>query len=113
MWKRAHALTLRVYEATSEYPKHETYGLRSQIRRAMSSIPINLAEGSGRGSDAEFVRFIRYSIGSSTELEYEIRLSRDLGYMTAELSDSLRSELGEIRGMLFRLADRLALGHDS
>jgi four helix bundle protein len=107
VWRRSHELALAIYRATTAYPRHEGYGLTSQMRRAAASIPANLAEGSGRRSNADFARFIDYSIGSSTELEYEIHLSRDLGYLTDETSAALREELAEIRGMLSGLSSRL------
>lgn len=107
VWGRSHDLALTIYRLTESFPKHERYGLSSQMRRAAASIPTNLAEGSGRRSRADFARFIDYSIGSSTELEYQVRLGRDLGYISPEASDALVGELGSIRGMLDRLAEWL------
>ena len=77
-WEKAHELTLAIYAATLSFPKDELYGLTSQMRRSASSIPTNIAEGCGRDSEADFARFLQIAIGSTTELEYQILLSRDL-----------------------------------
>ena len=63
VWKKSHDLTLRMYELTSRFPREETYGLTSQIRRACASIPTNIAEGCGRESSAEFTRFLQIAMG--------------------------------------------------
>jgi len=77
VWEKAHALTLEIYKATSKFPKEETYGLTSQLRRASSSIPANIAEGFGRGGNAEQARFLQIGMGSACELEYHILLAKD------------------------------------
>lgn len=79
VWVRAHRLTLDVYRATRQLPKEELYGLTSQLRRAASSVPANIAEGCGRNSDAELGRFLVIALGSATELDYHLLLARDLG----------------------------------
>ena len=71
-------MTLAVYEATAGFPRGELYGLTGQIRRSCSSIPANIAEGCGRGGDAELARFLKISAGSASELEYHLLLARDL-----------------------------------
>ena len=78
VWQKAHALTLTVYRITADFPRQEQYGLTSQLRRASSSIPANLAEGCGRNSDAEFIRFCTIAAGSASELEYHLLLAHDL-----------------------------------
>jgi four helix bundle protein len=70
VWQKAHQLTLAVYKATRGFPKEEMYGLTSQVRRASSSIPANIAEGCGRDGDAELARFFQIAMGSASELEY-------------------------------------------
>jgi four helix bundle protein len=70
VWEKAHALMLRIYRITVGFPDHEKFGLVSQIRRACSSIPTNIAEGCGRGSDQELSRFIDIATGSASEVEY-------------------------------------------
>ena len=81
VWEKSHKLALEVYKATLEFPKTEVYGLVSQMRRAASSIPSNIAEGSGRGGDAELARFLRIAMGSASELKYQLLLARDLKYV--------------------------------
>ncbi len=73
-------LTVQIYRATSDFPKHEVYGLVSQMRRAAVSIPSNIAEGKGHRSDPEFVRFLFHSRGSLLELQTQILIAQRLQY---------------------------------
>jgi len=82
VWAKAHQLTLEIYRATKTFPKDELYGLVSQMHRAASSIPMNIAEGSGRGSNADYARCVQIGLGSMNELEYQLLLARDLGFLT-------------------------------
>lgn len=82
-------------------------GSVSQLRRAAHSIPANLAEGSGRGSDKDFARFLRISTGSANELEYGLTLARDLGFLDGETHAGLASLTAETRRMLNGLRKRL------
>lgn len=72
VWEKGHALTLSIYTVSQNFPREELYGLTSQMRRAASSIPTNIAEGCGRNSDAELARFMQISMGSASELEYQL-----------------------------------------
>jgi four helix bundle protein len=107
VWERAHRLTLAVYQATATFPKDEQYGLTSQIRRACSSIPANIAEGCGRDGDAEFSRFLRIAMGSATELDYHLLLARDLKFITLEVYEQLSHELAELSKMLNTFIQKL------
>src|SRR6516162_9566960 len=90
VWQNAHQWVLRVYRFTEHFPKHELFGLTSQLRRAAVSIPANFAEGFKKRSKAEKVRFYNIAQGSLEECRYYMILSRDLGYGdTAELSEKL------------------------
>jgi len=100
VWRRAHALTLAVYEATAAFPKSEIYGLTSQLRRACSSIAANIAEGCGRGGDTEKARFVQIAMGSASEAEYHLLLARDLGFMDNSTYEDLVDELYEVKRML-------------
>jgi four helix bundle protein len=100
VWNKGHKLTLKIYEATRGLPQEEMYGLKSQMRRASVSIPTNIAEGSGRNSDAELARFLEIAMGSASELEYLILLSKDLNFFTGKLYTALTSEITEIKQML-------------
>jgi four helix bundle protein len=100
IWERSHSLTLHIYGHTKSFPKEEQYGLTSQMRRSAASIPTNIAEGSGRDSDPELKRFLVIAMGSASELEYQLLLSKELEYLDAQTYDILNSELIEIRRML-------------
>jgi four helix bundle protein len=100
VWERAHKLTLSIYILTKEFPKDELYGLTNQMRRSSSSIPTNIAEGCGRGSQAELTRFFYLAMGSSSELEYQLILAHDLHYMDDKAYLDLSAELSEVRRML-------------
>ncbi len=100
IWNRAHQLTLEIYKLTKIFPKEETYGLVSQMRRSASSIPTNIAEGCGRNTDADFARFLDVSMGSASELEYQLILAADLNYLPHPANETTISELIEIRRML-------------
>ncbi len=100
VWEKAHALTLDVYKATVSFPKEELYGLTSQIRRSSASIPTNIAEGCGRSGDAELARFMHISMGSASELEYQLLLAHDLNYLDDEIYTELHEKVIEVKRML-------------
>ncbi len=100
VWERAHALTLQVYRITARFPADERIGLTSQARRCCVSIAANIAEGSGRGSPKDFVRFLKIASGSANELEYYLILCTDLGFVAVDVRDKLQTELSQVRRML-------------
>jgi four helix bundle protein len=100
VWQRSHALALEIYRLTKSFPKEEIFSLTSQMRRAASSIPANIAEGCGRDGDAELKRFMNISLGSACELDHFLLLAGDLGYIPADNVGKLASEFLEIRRML-------------
>jgi len=103
VWTKSHQLTLDIYKATQQFPKEELFGLVSQLRRASTSIPTNIAEGSGRKSEKEFIQFLSIALGSANEVDYLIELSRDLGFISQEIWTQLDQEINEIQSMLFVL----------
>ena len=105
VWKKAHEVTLDVYRVTQQFPKSELYGLTSQMRRAAISIGSNIAEGRGRAGDAEFRRFIQIASGSAAELEYQLMVARDLGYVPEAECASLSARLAEVGRMLVSLRE--------
>lgn len=84
VWEKAHRLALYCYGITANFPKHEIFGIVSQIRRAGSSIGANIAEGCGRGGNGEFQRFLQMAMGSASELENHLLLARDLHFLNHE-----------------------------
>jgi four helix bundle protein len=90
VWRKAHEFVLVIYEFTAAFPKHETYGLTAQMRRAAVSIPANIAEGFRRRGRADKVRFMNLAEGSLEECSYFLILAQDLGYGdTAKMADAL------------------------
>jgi four helix bundle protein len=107
VWHKAHALVLDVYRATGNFPKREMFGLTDQMRRSSASIATNIAEGCGRSSQAELVRFLKMSQGSAKELEYQELLARDLGYLGPTQYSHLVASTKEVQRMLSALIQRL------
>jgi four helix bundle protein len=103
VWRKSHELTLAVYQATGGFPASETYGVTSQMRRAAGAIPTNIAEGTGRGSDPDFARFLHIAMGSANELQYLLLLARDLSYLNKEAHASLEEMTIEVKRMLAAL----------
>ena len=100
VWQKAHEVTLSVYQATSQFPQQETYGLVSQLRRSASSVPANIAEGCGCVGNREFSRFSEIALRSASETEYHLLLARDLGYVEAGTYDKLNDQITEVKRML-------------
>jgi four helix bundle protein len=107
VWVKAHALTLDVYRASKAFPREEIYGLTSQIRRASVSIGSNIAEGSCRKGDAEFVRFLQMAAGSASEVEYQLLLARDLEFLKPVDYQRVSDEVVEVKRMLAALLQKL------
>jgi four helix bundle protein len=107
IWVKSHQLTLSIYSITKSFPKEELYGLISQMRNSASSIPTNIAEGCGRNTNPDFKRFLTIATGSSSELEYQCILSRDLKFITDETFNKLQSEIIEIRKMIYSFSSKL------
>ena len=108
VWEKAHQLALTLYQVTASFPRDETYGLASQIRRAASSIPSNIAEGCGREGDAELSRFCTIARGSASELEYQLLLARDLKLIQPNDYERLAQQTTEIKRMLTVLVQKLS-----
>jgi four helix bundle protein len=106
-WQKSHKLAIIIYQKTRNFPKEESYGITSQLRRATVSIPTNLAEGCGRGSDRDFAKFVQIAIGSASESEYLILLSNELGYIDKDEYDELTEKVCEIKRMLASLIKNL------
>jgi len=107
VWERAHQLVLAVYKNTASFPTEERYGLTSQLRRSAASIPANLAEGCGRGGDADFKRFVQIAMGSACELEYHLLLACDLKLLKDGNYEDLSREVIGTKRMLASLLVKL------
>lgn len=106
-WEKAHELALKVYGATENLPADERFGLTSQIRRAVVSVPTNIAEGCGRDSNADFARFMQMALGSASEVEYLLLLLRDLKYLSEENHGQLHEAVVEVKRMLTAFVKQL------
>jgi four helix bundle protein len=101
VWKESMILAKSTYNATNNFPKSEMFGLTSQIRRSAVSIPSNIAEGAARNSDKEFIQFLYISLGSLAELETQLLLSEDIGYLNNfEYKKQLESTRKRILGLI-------------
>ncbi|MBL7473749.1 four helix bundle protein [Robertkochia sediminum] len=107
VWKRSHALTLKIYQLTSLLPNSEKYQLISQMQRAAYSIPSNFSEGCGRASDKDFNRFIHIALGSAHELEYFLILTTDLKFLESAQTNILLDEVNHIKSQLYNLSKKL------
>ena len=110
VWKKSMSLVLDVYRSTQAFPKIETYGLTSQLRRAAVSVPSNIAEGQARLSTGEFKQFLGNARGSLVEVERQILIARDLGYLEQQASERILSAAAEVgrilNGLLASLPSR-------
>ena len=105
VWKLSIDLVLKVYESTKTIPAEEKFGLTSQMKRSAVSVPSNIAEGAGRSSTKEFIRFLDIANGSLSELETQLIIAQKLNYSETELL--VANELTVIRKMLYRLKQSL------
>jgi four helix bundle protein len=103
-WQLADDLVLRVYQLSRQFPAEELYGLVSQLRRAVASVPANIAEGSNRSSNREFLQFLYIASGSMAEVEYFLHLSHRLGYLRDaeydQLEEARRQSASTLQGLI-------------
>ncbi len=111
VWSKSYQLCIDVYKQTKDFPKDEKYGLVSQIRRSAVSIPSNIAEGYGRKTTPEYLRFLYIAYGSNCELETQILLSGDLRYMKKNNLKSLLTLIAEVERMLMALIKSIERKH--
>jgi len=112
VWQKSMRLAKRPYQITQKFPSDERFGLTNQLRRAAVSVPSNLAEGHARFGSGEFSRFISITMGSVAEIETQIFLSKDLGYITSEVTQEILAELDAIGKMLRGLAKSIQRRRD-
>lgn len=107
VWEDSISLVSEIYKITSSFPKYELYGLVSQLNRCSVSIPSNIAEGAGRNSNGEFRHFLGNANGSIYELETQLLISMNLGYISEVQFDKLSEEIVAIRKMIYKLIKTL------
>jgi len=107
VWQKSYQLCLDIYKITKGFSKEERYGLTSQIRRSAVSIPSNIAEGYGRKTTPEYIRFLYIAYGSTCELETQILLTGDLGYIKSKHLMEVQKDLAEVERMLKALIKSL------
>ena len=100
VWQKSFKLAVLVCQITRNFPKDELYGLVSQLRRCAVSIPSNIAEGYSRRRKLEFLQFLRIAYGSAAELETQLLLSKELGYLSGKSYQTLNTLLVEVLKML-------------
>ena len=107
-WERGHILTLAVYQLTRSFPSDERFAMTSQLRRAAYGVPSNIAEGSGRDTKRDYLRFLYISLGSLKETEYFLFLARDLGYLSdadySQASEAVNAAFAALHGLIQAVA---------
>lgn len=107
IWKRSVKFATDVYQVTKNFPDEEKFGLIFQIRKCAISIPSNIAEGAGRGSNKDFKRFVNIAYGSSCELETQLLIAVNLKFITTDVYKTLENEIIEIQKMMFSFSKQL------
>ena len=107
IWQEAHRLTLKIYESSKDFPKEETFGITSQLRRAAVSISCNIAEGCGRYTQKDFANFLQIALGSTNETDYLTLLAKDLKYLSEDQYLDVQEHLNKVRAMNINLIDKV------
>lgn len=107
VWEKSHFITLEIYRLTKNFPREEIYGLSSQMRRAATSIPANIAEGCGKFSKPDFANFLQIALGSANETEYYLLLVKDLNYLDIQSYTELTNQINQIKAMLIGLISKV------
>lgn len=101
------SLVTAIYKLTQDFPKEETFGLNSQIRRCAVSLPSNISEGFGRNSDNEFIRFLNITIGSLFELQTQLEIAYNIGYLDEERFSELYKDTRELEIMIVTFINKI------
>jgi len=109
IWKLSRQFCTQIYATTSNFPDDEKFGLTNQLRRASVSIPSNIAEGCSRSSNKDFSRFLEISIGSTYEIETQLLIAFDLGYINQDKLDELSTDLNKIIKMISKFRSSLGI----
>ena len=108
-FKKAHELTLEIYKVTKDFPKEETYALKSQLQRASCSIGSNIAEGSVRSTLRDYKSFLHNALGSAKEIEYQLLVVKDLGYISARTYDRLMDLVDAVIGPMINYMKKIEI----
>ena len=100
VWHKAHRFVIEVYRQSRSFPADERFGLTAHLRKPVTSVPSNIAEGCGREGERELARFLSIAAGSASESEYQLLLARDLGYLQPEAHRQLDDQVNEDKRML-------------
>ena len=111
VWQKSYQLCLEIYKITAKFPKDEKFGLTSQVRRAVVSVPSNIAEGYGRKTTADYIKSLYIAYGSNCELETQIMLGGDLGYIDSDILEGIKDDIHEVERMLKALIKSLENKH--
>jgi four helix bundle protein len=112
VWQKSMALITEVYKLTKNFPQDEMYGLVVQMRRSSVSIPSNIAEGYGRNSTPDYIRFLKIALGSLYEVQTQLHISLNLNYIKNEIFDEQFESSREIERMLSSLIQKLGISKD-
>lgn len=107
IWQKSMVLVTKIYTVTNNFPKEEVFGLTSQIKRSAISIPSNIAEGLGRESSQEFLRFLKISIGSLFELQTQLEIAKNIIYLDEETFNNLYEDTRELERMLVSFTNKI------
>ena len=100
IWQRSMDFVVKVYEVSKNFPKEERYGLTAQLRSCVISVPSNISEGAGRGTNRQFKRFLEFSMGSINEVQTQLELAHRVSYMSAQIYEPLIDEALQIYKMI-------------
>jgi four helix bundle protein len=106
-WQKAIELCLDIYNLSSKFPSEEKFGLTSQLRRAAVSVSSNIAEGSSRNSDKDFLHFLSIAVGSSCEIETQLIISHKLDYINGDQLKAVEIKISEIQKMIFSFSKKI------
>ena len=107
IWQKSMSLVTAIYKLTQDFPKEEIFGLNSQIRRCAVSLPSNISEGFGRNSDNEFIRFLNITIGSLFELQTQLEIAYNIGYLDEERFSELYKDTRELEIMIVTFINKI------
>ena len=107
IWQKSMSLITKIYISTNNFPTEEAFGLTSQIRRSSISIPSNIAEGFGRESNRDFLRFLNISIGSLFEMQTQLEIAKNISYLNEDEFNNLYEDSREVERMLVSFINKL------